>query len=189
MITVYGADWCEDTRRSLRHLRRLGVPHCYQNVDEDLDALDHATALNGGIRRTPTIDLGLAGGPLVEPDNDALTGALIEVEMLSQGEADQRLEVQNVGDVERAGRALAGLALVAAGATAPRALRWPLRLLGAGITLTGVSGWCPVYNSARVTSLGGPGDRPDEATRRSWLAPLPPASPLAAQPSAAETQS
>ena len=27
MIIVYGADWCEDTRRSLRHLRRLGVPH------------------------------------------------------------------------------------------------------------------------------------------------------------------
>ena len=188
MITVYGADWCEDTRRSLRHLRRLGVPHRYQNVDEDLDALDHATALNGGIRRTPTIDLG-RGGPLVEPNNDALTGALIEVEMLSQGDADQRLEVQNVGDLERAGRGFAGLALVAAGATAPRALRWPLRLLGAGIALSGVSGWCPVYRSARVTSLGGPGDRPAEATRRSWLAPLPPASPSAAPPSAAETQS
>ena len=135
MITVYGADWCEDTRRSLRHLRRLGVPHRYHNVDEDLDALDRATALNGGIRRTPTIDLGLGGGPLVEPDNDTLTGALVEVEMLSQGQADERLEVQNVGDVERAGRAVAGVALVAAGSAAPRALRWPLRLLGAGIAL------------------------------------------------------
>lgn len=31
-ITVFGADWCEDTRRSLRHLRRLGVPHQYLNV-------------------------------------------------------------------------------------------------------------------------------------------------------------
>jgi glutaredoxin len=36
MITVYGTDWCEDTRRSLRHLRRLGVPHRYRNVDDDL---------------------------------------------------------------------------------------------------------------------------------------------------------
>ena len=69
MITVYGADWCEDTRRSLRHLRRLGVPHRFQNVDEDLDALHRATSLNGGVRRTPTIDLGLGGGPLVEPNN------------------------------------------------------------------------------------------------------------------------
>jgi glutaredoxin len=103
MITVYGADWCEDTRRSLRHLRRLGVPHRYQNVDEDLDALHRATSLNGGVRRTPTIDLGLGGGPLVEPNNDTLTGALVEVEMLSQDQADERLGVQNV-DVERVGR-------------------------------------------------------------------------------------
>jgi mycoredoxin len=174
MITVYGADWCEDTRRSLRHLRRLGVPHRYQNVDEDLDALDRATSLNGGLRRTPTIDLGIAAGPLVEPNNETLTEALVEVAMLSEGQAVDRLGVQNVGDVERAGRALAGLALVAAGSAAPRALRWPLRLLGAGVALSGISGWCPVYRYASVTSLGGPGDRPDEATRLTWLAPLAP---------------
>jgi len=66
VITVYGADWCEDTQRSLRHLRRLGVPHHYLNIDEDLDALERAKALNGGKRRTPTIDLGFGGAPLVE---------------------------------------------------------------------------------------------------------------------------
>ena len=55
MITVYGADWCEDTRRSLRQLRRLAVPHQYINIDEDLDALDRAKALNAGRRRTPTM--------------------------------------------------------------------------------------------------------------------------------------
>ena len=54
MITVYGADWCEDTRRSLRHLRRLGVAHHYHNVDEDLDALNQASSINGGVRRTPS---------------------------------------------------------------------------------------------------------------------------------------
>ena len=57
MITVYGADWCEDTRRSLRHLRRLGVPHRYENVDEDLDALAprdlRSTAASAG--RPPSI--------------------------------------------------------------------------------------------------------------------------------------
>src|ERR671915_360053 len=62
MITVYGADWCEDTRRSLRLLRRLHVANHYINIDEDLDALDRAKALNHGERRTPTIDLGLCGG-------------------------------------------------------------------------------------------------------------------------------
>jgi hypothetical protein len=172
MITVYGADWCEDTRRSLRHLRRLGVPHQYENVDEDLDALHRATSLNGGVRRTPTIDLGLGGGALVEPDNDTLTGALVEVEMVSHDQAGERLGVQNLGDVERVGRTIVGLALLAAGSTAPRGLRWPLRLLGTGVALSGVAGWCPVYRYARVTSLGGPGDRPDEATRITWLTGL-----------------
>ena len=28
MIIVYGADWCEDTQRSMRHLRRLAVRTC-----------------------------------------------------------------------------------------------------------------------------------------------------------------
>ena len=177
MIIVYGADWCEDTRRAQRHLRRLGVPHRYQNVDEDLDALGRATALNGGIRRTPTIDLGLGGEPLVEPSNDAITGALVEIEMLTHGEAAERLEVQNVGDLERIARAVGGLALLAAGSAAPRALRWPLRLLGAGVALTGVTGWCPVYHSAGVSSLDGPGDRPAEATRQHWLATRPDESP------------
>jgi glutaredoxin-related protein len=108
MIIVYGADWCEDTRRSLRHLRRLGVPHHYLNIDEDLEALHRAMALNGGIRRTPTIDVGLGGPPLVEPDNDSLTGALVEIEMLSQDDAYGRLEIQYVGDLERVLRGAAG---------------------------------------------------------------------------------
>lgn len=175
MITVFGADWCEDTRRSLRHLRRLGVPHRYRNVDEDLDALHRAAALNGGLRRTPTIDLGLGGPALVEPDNDTLNGALVEVEMLSAEEVGERLAVQNVGDAERLARAAAGLVLVAAaGGRLPGPLRWMLRLAGAGVALTGVAGWCPVYQARGVTSLGGPGDRPDEASRDTWLAAVPP---------------
>src|SRR5262245_18533071 len=170
MITVYGADWCEDTRRSRRHLRRLCVAHLYENIDEDLDALERATALNGGVRRTPTIDLGVGGSALVEPDNDTLTGALVEMEMLTHEQARERLDVQNVGDIERIGRTMAGLAILALGSAAPRRMRWPTRVLGAGIAVTGVTGWCPVYHSTGVTSLGGPGDRPDEATRERWLA-------------------
>jgi mycoredoxin len=179
MIIVYGADWCEDSRRSLRHLRRLGVPHRYLNIDEDLDALVRAKALNDGQRRTPTIDLGMGGPALVEPDNDTLTGALVEIEMLSQHDAHERLGVQNVGDLERVLRTTAGAAVMLAGAVAPRGARWPFRAVGAAIVLTGLAGWCPVYRYARVTSIGGPGDRPDEAHRRTWLglqpAPPPPA--------------
>lgn len=168
MIMVYGADWCEDTRRTLRHLRRLSVHHRYLNIDEDLDALDRALALNDGKRRTPTVDLGVDGPGLVEPDNDTLTGALIELEMLTQEDALDRLGVQNVGDVERAARTLGGLAVVAGASAAPGLLRGPLRLLGAVVALTGISGWCPAYHYTGVTSLGGPGDRPDEAMRETW---------------------
>lgn len=169
MITVYGADWCEDTRRTRRHLRRLGVRHRYLNVDEDLDALKTATRLNGGQRRTPTVDLGVGGPPLVEPANDALTGALVELEMLTQEDAQERLGVQNVGDLERVVRTGTGVALVLAGSVAPRAARWPLRLAGAALALSGIAGWCPGYSRAGVTSIGGPGDRPDEANRDRWL--------------------
>ncbi len=173
MITIYGADWCEDTRRSLRLLRRLGVPHHYLNIDEDLSALERAKGLNGGVRRTPIIDLGLGGPPLVEPDNDMLTGALVEIRMLSQDEAHERLGVQNVGDLERVLRTAAGVVLILAGGAAPRAAHWPLRLAGSALALSGLGGWCPVYYARGQTSIDGPGDRPDEADRATWLGPAP----------------
>lgn len=173
MLIVYGADWCEDTRRSRRHLRRLGVLHHYINIDEDLDALDRAKALNAGTRRTPTIDLGVGGSALVEPENDTLTGALVELEMLTQDDVRERLAIQNVGDVERTIRTGGGLALLAGARMAPRALKWPLRFAGAVAALTGISGWCPFYHSSGVTSLNGPGDHPDESERTEWLAPVP----------------
>jgi glutaredoxin len=171
MITVYGADWCEDTRRSLRQLRRLGIPHRYLNVDEDLDALERAKALNGGQRRTPTIDLGLGGSALVEPDNDTLTAALAEIEMLGEADARERTTVQNVGDIERMLRAGAGFALLAASGGAPAVCRWPLRIAASALTLSAFTGWCPAYHYAGVTSLDGPGDWPDEARRLAWVAP------------------
>jgi len=171
MITVYGADWCEDTRRSLRQLRRLGVPHVYLNIDEDLDALHRAKALNHGLRRTPVIDLGLGGEALVEPDNDTLTGALVERDMLSPEEALERLAVQNVGDFERVLRTLGGAALLIVSRSLPRVLRAPVMAAGALAALSGLSGWCPAYHAAGVTSMDGPGDRPDEGQRDAWLMP------------------
>ena len=169
MITVYGADWCEDTQRSLRLLRRLSVPHRYLNVDEDIDALARAKSLNGGQRRTPVIDLGVEGTPLVEPDNDTLTGALIEIEMLTADDALERLSVQNVGDLERVLRAGAGVALLLAGAVAQGTPRWPFRIAGAALTLSALTGWCPGYYMSGLTSIDGPGDRPAEARRGSWV--------------------
>jgi hypothetical protein len=106
---------------------------------------------------------------LVEPDNDTLTGALIEIEMLTREQALERMGVQNVGDLERVVRTVGGAAVLAAAAAAPRGVRLPLGVAGAVAVLTGAAGWCPVYQWTGVTSLGGPGDRPDEAVREGWL--------------------
>lgn len=173
MITVYGADWCEDTQRSLRHLRRLAILHEYVNIDEDSDALERAKALNNGLRRTPTIDLGVGGTALVEPSNDTLSAALVELQMLTQDDLRDRLAVQNVGDIERALRTGVGAAVFLLAGSAPRALRWPLRLAGLSVVASGLTGWCPIYYQAKVSSLEGPGDRPREAQRRTWLASTP----------------
>lgn len=170
MITVYGADWCEDTQRSTRHLRRLAVPYRYINIDEDLDALERARALNNGRRRTPVIDMD--GTVLVEPTNDTLTTALVERQHLTVEQAQERMAVQNVGDLERALRAGGGIFLLALAGAVPRALRWPLRLTGAAIALSGFAGWCPAYSIARRSSLEGPGDRPAEASRSQWTMKL-----------------
>jgi glutaredoxin len=167
MLTVYGADWCEDTRRSRRLLRRLGVPHAYVNIDEDLGGLERAKALNEGRRRTPTIDL--EGEVLVEPENDALTRALIAHDRIDASVADGRLGVQNVGDLERVLRAGGGLLLYLLAGRAPPPARVPVRILAATVAITGFAGWCPVYAAARLTSLGGPGDRPDEGKGQRWL--------------------
>lgn len=164
---VYGADWCEDTQRALRLMRRLAVAHDYVNVDEDVAALERAKALNNGAHRTPVI--AIAGVVLVEPSNSALSDALVSAQLLSGEDAIERLTVQNVGDVERTARLAGGLVLIAAAQATPRLLRWPMRMLGAALVATGVTGWCPGYRAAGVTSLEGPGDRPHESTRTEWL--------------------
>jgi glutaredoxin len=168
MITVFGADWCEDTRRSLRHLRRLSVAHRYLNIDEDFAALERALALNHGVRRTPIIEV--RSRVLVEPSNESLTDALIDSGDLTREEAHDRLTIQNVGDLERALRTGAGVLLVALAPSLPRVVRWPARVVGTVAALSGIAGWCPAYFAANVTSLHGPGDRPSEAARPDWIA-------------------
>ena len=169
VLTLYGARWCEDTRRTRRLLRRLGIGHRYRDVDEDLDALDRATTLNQGVRRTPVVTIG--SDVFVEPTNSAMTSALLAHGLLTREQVAERLHLQNVGDFERVIRVSSGLLVLASQQQAPRLLRGLLTLTGAGLVLTGVFGWCPVFHAKGVSSLNGPGDRPDEAERQSWLRP------------------
>jgi glutaredoxin len=167
--TLYGAGWCEDTRRTRRLLRRLGIRYRYRDVDEDLEALDRATTLNQGVRRTPVVTIG--SDVFVEPTNSAMTTALLGHGLLTREQVAERLHLQNVGDFERVIRLSSGLLVLASQRQAPAVLRGLLTLTGAGLVLTGVFGWCPVFHAKGVSSLNGPGDRPDEAERQTWLRP------------------
>jgi glutaredoxin len=175
---VYGADWCEDTQRSLRYLRRLDVEHEFFDVDEDPAALNRAKALNHGRRRTPIVQV--EGEVLVEPGNAALAQALLRNGMLDSGQVRARMHRRNVGDLERGIRIGGGVALAALSLKAPRGWRIPLIALGISETLSGAFGWCPVFAALGVTSIGGPLDHPMEADRETWLteqAALAPARP------------
>lgn len=168
MLTIYGADWCEDTQRSLRWLRRLNVHHHYRNVDADPAALDEAKALNHGKRRTPIVQI--QGEVLVEPATRALTDALVRNGLIARQDAHDCVRRRNIGDLERGLRIGAGAGLALLGVKAPKALKIPLLALGAWEVITGVTGWCPAFNACGVTSLGGPLDHPMESDRNTWLA-------------------
>lgn len=74
-IKVYGADWCEDTRHTRRHLERVRVRYDYLNVDCDTRAKEFVRQQNDGKQVvTPTVVV--AGDVLVEPDDQELDGML-----------------------------------------------------------------------------------------------------------------
>jgi len=54
-VTIYGADWCEDTRRTREHLERLGVPYDYIDIERDEQAAKWVREQNDGKERKPTL--------------------------------------------------------------------------------------------------------------------------------------
>lgn len=166
-VEVFGADWCTDTARTIRCLRRLQIPFAAIDVDDDLEALREALHLNAGQRRTPVVRVG--GRVLVEPSNEALLVALEEARLLAPSTVHALEHGQNVGDLERLLRLAAACAAIASTTRAPWPIRLPIRLAAIGVALTAAVGWCPVYDARGVSSLGGPGDRPDESERDEWF--------------------
>lgn len=166
-VRVFGAGWCEDTHRTRRLLARLHVPYTYLDVDLDLEALRDALALNGGTRRTPLVTVGDA--VCAEPANRELVDLLTRTGVLAVSDARARLVDHNVGDLDRVLR-LAGAAVAVVGtASAPRLVRWPVRVTAAVLALTALRGWCPAYGAWDVSSIDGPLDRPGAAERDTWL--------------------
>ena len=77
-ITVYGADWCGDTRRALRQLDASGVTYNYINVDDDQDGERKVIEYSKGKRRIPLVEIASDDGrkSLCVPSDSELKSAL-----------------------------------------------------------------------------------------------------------------
>ena len=74
-ITVYGAPWCPDCRRSKAFLTEQRIPYAWIDVDEDDAGRQFIEALQGGGRTIPTIVFP-DGSHLLEPSNAELAAKL-----------------------------------------------------------------------------------------------------------------
>ncbi len=79
-VTVYGADWCEDTGRTRRFLDELGIRYDYVNIEHKQSAMDWVTRHNNGKAKTPTLDV--AGAVVSVPDDKQLDRVLHEKGLL-----------------------------------------------------------------------------------------------------------
>jgi glutaredoxin-like protein len=78
MITMYGANWCGDCRRSERLLTELNIPFEYIHVDEDDAAAAKVVELNDGAQSIPVIVFP-DGTHLTEPSDPDLRRKLTEL--------------------------------------------------------------------------------------------------------------
>ena len=74
-LTVYGAPWCPDCRRTKQFLAEHRVDYDWVDIDQDATARAHVESLQNGGRTIPAVVLA-DGRMLLEPDNDELARAL-----------------------------------------------------------------------------------------------------------------
>jgi glutaredoxin-like protein len=70
-ITMYGAQWCGDCRRSQRLLNELGVEYSYINIEEVPGAADKVVEISGGAQSIPVVMFS-DGSHLTEPSDPDL---------------------------------------------------------------------------------------------------------------------
>ena len=80
-ITMYGADWCGDCRRSKRFLDSNSVAYNSIDVETDTSASDKVIEINGGMRSIPVIVFP-DGTHLTEPSDNALKEKLEALKLL-----------------------------------------------------------------------------------------------------------
>lgn len=74
-LTVYGAPWCPDCKRSKQFLAEHRVPYQFVDIDRDREGLALVESLQSGGRTIPTIVFG-EGDFLLEPSNEDLARRL-----------------------------------------------------------------------------------------------------------------
>ncbi|RPI30608.1 MAG: NrdH-redoxin [Chloroflexota bacterium] len=70
-ITIYGADWCGDCRRTKRFLNEHEITYTWIDIDRDQTGEQYVLSVNKGMRSIPTIIFG-DGTTLVEPSTREL---------------------------------------------------------------------------------------------------------------------
>ncbi len=75
-ITMYGAEWCGDCRRSKRLLDTMGVAYDYVDLEADLTGADRALAISG--RTNIPVVVFPDGSHLVEPSDSQLHARVLE---------------------------------------------------------------------------------------------------------------
>ena len=73
-ITVYGAEWCPDCRRTKRALDAAGVAYAYRDLEAEPEAAAEAEAISG--RKSIPVVVLPDGVVLVEPSDPELLAAL-----------------------------------------------------------------------------------------------------------------
>ena len=75
-ITVYGALWCPDCRRSKQFLAEHRIPYRWVDIEQQPEAQDTVRQLNDGRQIIPTIVFDDGGPILAEPSNAELAARL-----------------------------------------------------------------------------------------------------------------
>lgn len=91
-ITLYGADWCPDCRRSKSFLADHRIAYTYVNLENEPDEVDTVLEYNGGKQIIPTIVFA-DGSHLAEPTNEELAEKL----GLARSAADDTYDVVIIG--------------------------------------------------------------------------------------------
>lgn len=79
-LTMFGADWCRDCRRTKAQLDSLGIAYDYVDLEADPAAADVAREISG--RTNIPVVVYPDGAHHVEPSNDDVAAKLRELSLI-----------------------------------------------------------------------------------------------------------